>query len=94
MINRKFFHGSNLELTELKSGSYVTKSFKDACKFGYRKSVVNNSEYVYIYETEPKDLISDKNRDRAYILNENCKVELKDRFNTYETPYKLRKFKL
>jgi hypothetical protein len=38
-------------------------------------------------------IIRDQNRDRAYITLEPIKVELKSRYSTYQTPYKLTKFK-
>ena len=94
MRPKRFFHGSNAELTELQAGSYVTKSVKDACKFGYRKAVMTNSPYVYIYLVDCSDIVPDKNRNRAYTLNKPCKALLITRYNTYETPYKLKNFKL
>jgi hypothetical protein len=90
----KFFHGTDQDLAELQENSYVTKSFKDACKFGYRKAVLNNSAFVYIYTIECSDMAQDINRDRAFILTKNCPVTKFRQFDTYKTPYKLKKFKL
>lgn len=91
-----FYHGTDQELICLKQNSYVTKNLKDACKFGYRRSVLSNSPFVYIYMIDiPEELLRrDQNRDRAYIILEQIKVDLKFRCSTYQTPYKLTKFKL
>lgn len=90
-----FYHGSDQELVCLQQSSYVTKSLKDAYKFGYRKAVLSVSPFVYIYMIDVQEelLRRDQNRDRAYITNEPIEVKLKSRFSTYETPYKLTKFK-
>ena len=94
-----FYHGTDQELAYLVQNSYVTKNFKDACKFGYRRAVLSNSPFVYIYmidiyeESESELLIMDQNRDRAYVTLKSIKVELKFRYLTYQTPYKLTKFK-
>lgn len=90
-----FYHGTDQELVCLKQNSYVTKNLKDACKFGYRRSVLSNSPFVYTYMIDiPEELLRrDQNRDRAYITLEQIKVELKSRYSTYQTPYKLTKFK-
>lgn len=93
----KFYHGSDIELIFMKKNSYVTKNFKDACKFGYRKAVLSNSPFVFVYIVElekiEKVLDKDKNRDRAYVTLIPIKVELKYKYQTYQTPYKLEKFK-
>ena len=93
----RFYHGSDLELISLKKNSYVTKNFKDACKFGYRKSVLSGSQFVFIYfveiETPEKNLEFDKNRDRAFITLTQNKVKLMYKYLTFETPFKLEKFK-
>lgn len=92
-----FYHGSDIELIILKKNSYVTKSFKDACKFGYRRAVLSNSPSVFLYSVEIEDpekvLENDQNRDRAYITLSQIEVELKCKYQTYQTPYKLEKFK-
>jgi hypothetical protein len=90
-----FYHGTDQELVCLKQSSYVTKNLKDACKFGYRRAVLSNSPFVYIYMVDiPEELlIMDKNRDRAYITFEPIKINLKFRYSTYQTPYKLTRFK-
>lgn len=90
-----FYHGTDQELICIKQNSYVTKNLKDACKFGYRRSVLSNSPFVYIYMIDILEelLRMDQNRDRAYITLEPIKVELKFRYSTYQTPYKLTKFK-
>lgn len=90
-----FYHGTYKELAHLEQNSYVTKNFKDACKFGYRRAILSNSPFVYIYTIDvPEELLTrDQNRDRAYLTLEQIKVELKSRYLTYQTPYKLTKFK-
>lgn len=90
-----FYHGTDQELAYLKQNSYVTKNLKDACKFGYRRAVLSNSPFVYIYiiDVLEESLRIDQNRDRAYVTFELIKAELKSRYKTYQTPYKLTKFK-
>lgn len=91
----RFYHGTDQELACLKQNSYVTKNLKDACKFGYRRAVLSNSPFVYIYMIDiPEGLLKrDQNRDRAYMTLESTKLELKFIYSTYQTPYKLTKFK-
>lgn len=91
-----FYHGTNQELIYLKQDSYVTKNFKDSCKFGYRKAVLSNSPFVYIYIIDILEelLIKDQNRDRAYTTSEPIKAELKFIYPIYQIPYKLKKFEL
>lgn len=89
-----FYHGTDREVACLKQNSYVTKNLKDACKFGYRRAVLSNSPFVYIYIVDISEelLRRDQNRDRAYIILESVKVELKSIYPTYQTPYKLTRF--
>lgn len=93
----KFYHGSDQELVFLQKNSYVTKNFKDACKFGYRRAILSKSPFVYIYELEieisEKMLMIDENRDRAFVTLISIEVKLIDKYLTYQTPYKLEKFK-
>jgi len=95
-----FYHGTDKELAHLEQNSYVTKNFKDASKFGYRKAVLSGREFVYIYMVEidmsmlSKFLKNDQNRDRAYVTLVPIDVELKCRYPTYQTPYKLKKFEM
>lgn len=91
-----FYHGSDQKLIYLKQNSYVTKNLKDACKFGYRKAILSGSPFVYIYITDVAEelLRLDQNRDRAYVTYESNVVELKFTYSTYQTPYKLKKFKI
>lgn len=91
-----FYHGTDKKLICLKQDSYVTKNLKDACKFGYRKAALSGSKFVYIYRIDvPEDVLRiDQNRDRAYITLCQVEVELKFRYATYSTPYKLTKFKI
>lgn len=93
----RFYHGSDLELVFLKRNSYVTKSFKDACKFGYRKSVLSGSQFVFVYSVEiespEKSLEIDSNRDRAFVTLTQNKVKLMYKYLTFETPFKLERFK-
>lgn len=90
-----FYHGTDQELTCLKQGSYVTKNLKDACKFGYRKAVLSGSQLVYVYMIDIKEdlLTLDQDRDRAYTIPEQIGIELKSKYPTYQTPYKLTRFK-
>lgn len=90
-----FYHGTDQELAYLKQNSYVTKNVKDACKFGYRRAVLSNNPFVYIYmiDVPEESLRLDQNRYRAYIILESIKAELKFRYSTYQTPYKLTRFK-
>ena len=93
----KFYHGTDQEIVCLKQNSYVSKIVKDAGKFGYRRAVLSNSPFVYIYVMEidipEKFLKNDQNRDRAYVTLGHIKVELMSRYPTYEIPFKLKKFK-
>ena len=93
----KFYHGTDKEVACLKQNSYVSKNFKDAGKFGYRRAVLSNSLFVYIYMMEidkpEKFLKNDQNRDRAYVTLCPIKVELMSRYPTYQIPFKLKKFK-
>jgi len=90
-----FYHGTDQEISYLKPNSYVTKNLKDESKFGYRRAVLSASPFVYVYmiDVQEKLLRRDQNRDRAYLTFETIKVELKSRYSTYQTPYKLKKFK-
>ena len=95
-----FYHGTDQELAYLEQNSYVTKNFKDASKFGYRRAVLSGGGFVYIYMVEidilalDKFLKNDQNRDRAYVTLVPINVELNCRYSTYETPYKLKKFEM
>ena len=93
----KFYHGTDQEIACLKQNSYVSKNFKDASKFGYRRAVLSNSPFVYIYIAEidilGNFLKNDQNRDRAYVTLCPIKVELMSRYPTYKTLFKLKKFK-
>lgn len=94
----KFYHGSDQELVYLQKNSYVTKNYKDASKFGYRRAVLSNSPFVYIYileiEMSEKNLRFDQNRDRAFVTLVPIKDGLESIYLTYQTPYKLEKFKI
>lgn len=88
-----YYHGTNKKLTYLKRGTCVTKSFKDACKFGYRKSVLFKNRFVYIYAVDVQEpLPKDPIRDRAFVLIKDEKAVLYKIFDTYSTPYKLKNF--
>lgn len=94
------YHGTDTKLSVLKSGSYVTKNFKDACKFGYRRAVMKGRPYVFIYSSEIDDdiaddiLIHDQKRDRAFIISIPTNVVLYKMYSTYQTPYKLKDFNM
>lgn len=90
-----FYHGTDQELKCLKIGSYITKNFKDACKFGYRRAVLSNGPFVYIYKIDiSKEFIEkDQKRDRAFRILVFVSVDLDVRYPTYQTPYKLKNFK-
>lgn len=92
----KVYHGSNVRHVFLISGTFVTKRFKDACKFGYRKAVQNGAPnvFVHVVEVEEGDLTFDINRDGAFILTKMVPVVEVQRYPTYETPHKLSKFKM
>ncbi len=46
----KLFHGSDREISILTPSSYLSKSIKEAEKFGYRRAVMRKSPYIYTYE--------------------------------------------
>jgi len=43
----KLYHGSDKELSILRPSSYVSKSIKEAEKFGYRRAVMSKSPYIF-----------------------------------------------
>lgn len=92
----KVYHGSDEHSGVLVTGTYVTKYFKDACKFGYRAAVMSDSPTVFVHTAEVKseDLKRDRARDGAFILKTMAFVDEVREFPTFETPYKLTKFKL
>jgi len=92
----KVYHGSDVHHGILLVGSFVSKRFKDACKFGYRKAVVAGASKVFIHiaEVASTELKRDANRDGAFILKSIASVEEIQEFLTYETPHKLTKFKM
>lgn len=91
----KFYHGCNKNLTQLKAGTYVTKSIRDAQKFGYRRAVMEHSAHVYIMELDIdiKNLSRDKTRDRAYQLTQDSDCRMVEYYLTFDTPNKLKEFK-
>lgn len=91
-----FYHGTDKELKCLMVGSYITKNFKDACKFGYRKAVLSNGPFVYVYKIDiiEEFVKKDQKRDRAFIILISIKAELNYRYPTYQIPYKLKKFNI
>lgn len=94
-----FYHGTDKELKYLMVGSYITRNFKDACKFGYRKAVLSKSSFVYVYKIniieELEEFVKkDQKRDRAFIIIIPINAELYYRYPTYQVPYKLKKFNL
>lgn len=90
-----FYHGSDQRLSEILPGSYVTKSWKDAMKFGYRKAVSNNSENIHLYtvELDGAELKPDPNRDRAFQVSKACHVTLLSTTPTFAAVRKLKNFR-
>ena len=80
----------------LVAGSYVTRHFKDAMKFGYRKAVTNGRDEVYIYrvDVDPAQTKPDPKRDRAFVIAKDCRVELLSTTPTFACAHKLRRFHL
>lgn len=54
---RSVYHGADVQKSTLPIGTFVTKRFRDACKFGYRRAVLNGASHVFIYEI----LVEDEN---------------------------------
>ncbi len=92
----KIYHGTNRELTTLLPGSYVSRSIKDAWRFGYRRAVVEKGEMVFVYsaDIDPMKCVRDVNRDRAYITTEPVAVELVQKSHVWDVPHKLKQFVL
>ena len=90
------YHGTDKELKYLMAGSYITKNYKDACKFGYRRAVLSNNPFVYVYKINILEefIKKDQKRDRAFITLISIKAELNYRYPTYQTPFKLEKFNI
>lgn len=90
------YHGTDQRLESLAKGSFVTRSRKDAWRFGYRRTVRNGNVAVYVYSAEIEEhlLEIDPNRDRAYMTKEETAVKLTASASVWNSPYKLRKFEL
>ena len=94
-VPTRLFHGSSDDKTVLTAGTFVTKRFKDACKFGYRRAAQSGAEFVYVHriagdvKTTP-----DPNRDGSFILAEDAMVMDTEKISTFDVPFKLRKWKL
>ena len=90
----KLYHGSDKELSILRPDSYVSKSIKEAEKFGYRRSVMSKSPYIYIYELEidAQFIQSDPHRNRAFIITQEVELTQVKMLFTYSASSKLKKF--
>lgn len=88
------YHGSDKEITTLMPGNFVSKHIKDAWKFGYRRAVLNNSLKVFVYAVETSAILPDPNRNGAFILQTSAAVRLITSCATYDSPFKLRVFKI
>lgn len=92
----RLYHGCDKQKKILLRGVYVSRSRKDAIKFGYRRAVMSNSPVVYLHvmeEVQPEEVERDETRDKAYILKESLLCKVEDMWWTHEAPYKLSKFK-
>ena len=73
----------------------MTKRFKDACKFGYRRAVQSGSEFVYVHRISgDAKTFPDPNRDGSFILSKDALVMDTQKLGTFDLPFKLRKWKL
>lgn len=92
----KVYHGSDTRKDRLSPGTFVSKRFKDASKFGYRRAVQANSPLVFIHtaQVDRANLKRDPARDASYILNEEVLVSSVQQFPTYDVPFKLSKFSI
>lgn len=90
----KMYHGTDSEIVSLRAGSFVTRSVKDAWKFGYRKAVLNKRRSVFIYIAEVNKTIvrADTTRDRAFVLLTPVAVNLFKTSPTWDAPFKLKAF--
>ncbi len=90
----KLYHGTDKELSILAPSSYVSKSIKEAEKFGYRRAVMSKAPYIYIYELEidARFIQSDPNRNRAFIITQEVELTQIKMIFTYATSNKLKKF--
>lgn len=98
-----YYHGTDHELVTaiqvkgLRAGSYVTRHYKDAVKFGYRKAVTNGADTIFIYTVDvgpTTPTVPDPKRDRAFIVRVDCAVVELTRMPTFVAPHKLRRFHL
>lgn len=91
----KLYHGTDAFIEILRTGSYATRSTKDAWKFGYRRAIDDGRWIVYLYtfECDPELLKIDNERDRAYITIRPMHVSLQDSKQLWAVPYKLGNFK-
>ncbi len=92
----RIYHGSDTRKDCLPVGTFVSKRFKDASKFGYRRAVQSNSPLVFIHtaQVDRANLKRDPARDASYILNEEVLVSSVQQFPTYDVPFKLSKFSI
>lgn len=85
---------SSSDTVMLRAGSYVTRHFKDAMKFGYRKAVTNGHGTVFMYtvDVDVTKTKSDPKRDRAFVITEPARAVLLSEVDTYAAAHKLRRF--
>lgn len=91
-----YYHGTDKPIEILRVGSYVTRHFKDAEKFGYRRAVANGSGTVYLYTVDvvPEQTLPDSKRDRAFIVTSERPVHLLTEVDAFLVPHKLDKFSM
>jgi len=89
-----YYHGTDHLIPVLKVGRYVTRHYKDAEKFGYRRAVVNGSGTVFIYTVDvlPEQTQPDPRRDRAFITTVERPVRLMAEVPTFLVANKLARF--
>ena len=90
-----YYHGTDRVIDVLLKGSYVTRHYKDAEKFGYRRAVSNGSSAVLIYTADvtPEQTAPDPKRDRAFVVTSDRPVRLLYEIPTFAVANKLRRFR-
>jgi hypothetical protein len=90
-----YYHGTDRPIDTLRSGSYVTRHFKDAEKFGYRRAVASGSATVHLYAVDvlPEQTTPDPRRDRAFLVTSHRPVRYLSEVPTFAVEHKLAKFR-